>query len=230
MGLTGGASTRVEIAPTLITTNAIRDQVAADILAITQIGGATPLGTAIALAASTITGSANFNPDDNDDNVIQVINILSDFQPNSPSGGPHDFARSTAASAITSGIDRIDAEFLLIDPDSNFPAAETDPLTFAQTVVRGDEAGEVGHIGDITIPATLSPGFVVEIQSIDDYEPAIVAKIGVLVGPPDDDDDDFVPDDDDDDTGPAIPEPMTTTLGVLGAGALLLSVRRRRAA
>jgi hypothetical protein len=148
-----------EVPPTVITSQASADAVAAAIRAIVfQSGSATAIGDAIAACTSQITGSGKFGGAN-----LQAINVSTD--------GENNFGQdplTAATNAVAAGIDRIDAEALgaFVNPAALLP------------IVRPQPAEKV------TPPAIPSgeTGFVYNIVDIADYAEAIRAKLGVLLG------------------------------------------------
>jgi hypothetical protein len=160
-GLSGVPNTRVEVSPTVITSQTVADNVAATIRAIVQGNGLTPMPAAIDSAVARIIGSPNFPTAQR-----QVINI-------STNGAPQDKPGTVTArdNAVAAGIDLVCSEAV--------PGADT---TWLLTLVW-PQPGVLIPPGDYPQPPG-SAGFVRKVANYDEYEEAIKEKIRFVTGPP----------------------------------------------
>ncbi|MDY6833621.1 MAG: vWA domain-containing protein [Chloroflexota bacterium] len=160
----GSATT--EAGPTVIASQVDADAMASTIRGMSQRGSLTPMAAAFDEATYQITNSSNYS-----DSARQVINISTDGQPTHPTTEPEQAAIDARDAAIAAGIDEIhceavgsaDAEWLrtqiawpqpgwLVDP--NFPPRNPD--------------------------GSLQNGFVVEVDSYEEYADAIAEKFVII--------------------------------------------------
>ena len=159
-GLSGVPDTKVEVLPTVITSQVVADMVAATIRGIVQGNGMTPMPAAINMATAQITGSANFAGAER-----QVINL-------STNGLPQDQPGTITArdNAIAAGIDLICSE-----------AIGSADVPFLLTVVWPQPGVEIPP-GVYPEPPG-SAGFVRKVANWDEYEEAIKEKIEFVIRP-----------------------------------------------
>lgn len=150
-----GSGAQVEVPRTLITSDAVANNIATQLDAIAQGGGLTPMDAAINLCASTLAGACPGG--------TQVINIVTDGNPDSA-----DAAVTARENAVSGGVDQVNAEAVAA-PDSAFTFLR-DRLVYPQP---GYEAP----------PFQGSGGFVIKTATFADFANAVRAKLRQIVGP-----------------------------------------------
>lgn len=157
-----GGGTVVEVGPTLIDSPATRTAVANQIQAITQNFFGTPMGAGINLLTTTVTGSPEFA----DPSSEQLFNVITDGAPGDPF-----VTIAAAAAAQAAGIDGLSAEAV---------GALANTAFLASIVFPGASPGPIITLPN-PIPDPRTQGFVIDVASFQDFEDAILAKIGVLL-------------------------------------------------
>jgi hypothetical protein len=174
-----GFGSNVEITPTIITANNYL-QIASSVKTITQGGGNTPLSCGLNLLADTMFLSPNFDP-----NLKQVINIITDGDPNVCCASPSYCgkfsiicnAKSDSVAArnylinklkLTPNEDRITCEF--IGSITTFRNWIRDNIVWPQP-------------GMIAPPYPANNGWVRMIPTYNELEEAIKEKIKVIIPP-----------------------------------------------
>jgi len=142
------------ITPTLVTSQAVKDQLVMDVQALTYGGGGTNIANAIDVAVTTLTGSANFGTG------ASLINLATD--------GGSSLAASLASSAAAqmAGITGISAEGI-----GSANIADLLQIVYPAPGVLVDLT-----MGD-TVPNPVTSGFVIDVDTFSDFEDAIDAKI-----------------------------------------------------
>ncbi len=184
------------VTPTLIDSVATRTAVANLIANAVKISG----GTDLAAGLDTLTNLVVNSPVFQLQNTVSIYNITTDGVPNSESA-----AIASRNAALAAGIDAISAEAV---------AAPSSAVTFLLNSIVSPQAG-------VLVPANPFPnpsvnGFVVVVDTFDDFADAIAQKFQVVVPPQPP-------------SNGAIPEPISAGLSLMALGALSLSLRRRRA-
>lgn len=134
----GSTTARVEIAPTVIDSDAEAASIATTIRSVVQMGGLTPMAAAIRLATDQITRSPYFPLSD-----LQLIIVATDGMPTWPSPDPEAEALKARDEAVQAGIDELDAIAIGYFVDPSYLAS----LVYPQP-------------GVIIPPGSYEPGFV----------------------------------------------------------------------
>lgn len=153
-----GGSAATVVGPVVIT-SANADTIAADIRGVAYVGGGTCMSCAFDEAATALSGSPNFDPD-----VKQVINLVTDGYPNSPSATID--ARDDAIDTLemTEAQDEIDCEAIGAGADVEWMK---DNIAYPQP---GYEAPPFDQGG----------GWVREIATFEDFADSICEKLQAL--------------------------------------------------
>jgi hypothetical protein len=163
-----GSTAWMEVAPTVIDSQATADTVAAGITGMTQATGFTPLGAGIDVGTGLIVGSPNFSTAE-----WQVINISTDGRPE-----PDDqvaIAIAARNAAITAGIDEIDIEAIGLDSTWQ---------EWLRTEIAYPSPGVIAPPYPPRPPDAGFCGFVRPFSSFDEYAEAIAEKFFVIIEPP----------------------------------------------
>ncbi|MEM2872940.1 MAG: VWA domain-containing protein [Nitrososphaerales archaeon] len=160
----GGTTARVELYPTIITAANV-GSVVATINAMSKIGGTTPMAAGLSLTWNTMKNSPNFATA-----TKQIINIVTDGNPNVPS--PTSTARSLVTSArntaVSQGLDELDAEAIGTNPSINWLR---DNVVYPQP-------GSIAAVGN---PSSFVAGWVLPISSFANFPEAISYKFEILI-------------------------------------------------
>ncbi|MEM3078482.1 MAG: VWA domain-containing protein, partial [Nitrososphaerales archaeon] len=160
----GGTTARVELYPTIITAANV-GSVVATINAMSKIGGTTPMAAGLSLTWNTMHSSPNFATA-----TKQIINIVTDGNPNVPS--PTSTARSLVTSArntaVSQGLDELDAEAIGTNPSINWLR---DNVVYPQP-------GSIAAVGN---PSSFVAGWVLPISSFANFPEAISYKFEILI-------------------------------------------------
>jgi predicted secreted protein len=169
---------RVEVLPTVINSSAVRDSVATAVRNIQKKNGTTPMAAGINLAVTKITGSSNFSTA-----TRQLINLASDGAPNIPLNNGEGAALAAATAALAAGIDELDAEGT--GNGVNFPSFQNFlcDLVYTSVLTTGCD---LLNPGSLAFPSRNAQGigtkgFVLLIEDLDDFAPAVSAKLDLLI-------------------------------------------------
>lgn len=159
----------VEVGPVLINDSTQANDVADDIALIAQDFGGTNTAAAINLAVSELLGSPNFEPGN-----ITLINLSTDGNPTLPP--PEANARAEAANAATNaqvmGITGISVEAVGPSPD----------VTYLNDFIAYPDPSEI-VMDPANLPDPTMTGFVLEVESFEDFGPALEAKLQEIIPP-----------------------------------------------
>ena len=159
----GGTTARVELYPTIITAGNV-GSVVATINAMKKIGGTTPMALGLNLTWQTMKSSQYFSTAKK-----QIINIVTDGIPNvpSPTSTARSLVTSTRNTAVSQGLDELDAEAIGTSPNINWLR---DYVVYPQP----------GHIATLGNPSSFVAGWVLPISSFSDFPEAISKKFEIL--------------------------------------------------
>jgi|GEM_PF-3313782 len=162
----GGTTARVELYPTIITAGNV-GSVVATINAMSKIGGTTPMAAGLSLTWNTMRNSPNFATA-----TKQIINIVTDGIPNvpSPTSTARSLVTSTRNTAVSQGLDELDAEAIGTSPNINWLR---DYVVYPQP----------GHIATLGNPSSFVAGWVLPISSFSDFPEAISKKFEIISPP-----------------------------------------------
>lgn len=160
-----GDTASLEVAPTVIDSQATANAVGAAIRGITKRGGFTPTGAGIKMAKEQIVGSPSFAEADR-----QLINLCTNGRPEPDAEVQKAIDERNAA--ITAGIDQIDAECI--------------GVTQVWLEWTRDEIAypEPGVIAPPYPDPPGSQGFVREVTDFNEFAEAIREKFEVIIPPP----------------------------------------------
>lgn len=174
-----GSGAEIEIAPTIITMNDYQ-KVASDIEKIVQGGQMTPLSCGLNLLADTMFTSPNFDP-----NLKQVINIITDGNPNACC--PNLSYCENLTSICDAKNDSVVARNYLISKLRLTPSEDRITCEFIGNNIslRDWIKNEIvwPQPGAIAPPYPLNNGWVRMIASYNDLEEAIKEKIKTIIPP-----------------------------------------------
>jgi hypothetical protein len=158
-----GSTASLEVAPTVIDSQATATTVATTIRTITKRGGYTPTSQGIIMATAQITGSPNFDPA-----VRQIIDIATNGHPQPISSEvPATIAARNAA--IADGIDEIDSEAIGV-------------TTYWRNWLRDNIVYPEPGVDAPPYPDPPgSVGFVREVQTFGEFEEAIKEKFEAAI-------------------------------------------------
>jgi len=167
---------QIEVAPTVIDSDATANAIATTILAMAQGNDNTPMAHGLNLTWSAMKNSPNFVPSE-----MQIINLATDGKPNVqlPEGSTGDAADDVTLvrdMAYLDGLDEIDAEAIGADPVLTWMR---DGLVLPQpgTIAPPYDPGWVEHVPDAaTFAAAMATKFEIIIPFAGRYEWIVVGK------------------------------------------------------
>jgi hypothetical protein len=168
----GGPDARLELAPTIVTDSTIGG-ILTTINGITQMGRRTNLSAGITLSANTLVNSPNYSPD-----IWQVINIVTDGEPNEPGAGEPE-AQAAVDAAVASGIDEIDVETVGISSTNAIITWLATSIVYPDGTEDG--VGAIIPTDDYPVHPNPDRGFVRICQQWEDLQAAIEAKLTVIL-------------------------------------------------
>ncbi|MCI0396758.1 MAG: DUF1194 domain-containing protein [Chloroflexi bacterium] len=157
-----GSSARVELQPRILLGDTTIEEVATQIEAISQMGGATPMHAGIDQCTALITNSPYFA-----DATRQVINLASDGAPTAGLPDPTTATINSRNNAVAAGIDQVNAEGIGVS-DSTF-AFLRDQVAYP---MPGYEA-----------PPFIAGrgGFAIRVSTFEDFEASVKEKVRFVI-------------------------------------------------
>jgi hypothetical protein len=174
---------RVEVPPTVISSQSVLDSVATAIQNITKKNGTTPMAAGINLAVTKITGSPNFSTA-----TKQFINLASDGAPNIPLNQGESAALAAASAALAAGIDELDAEGT--GDAISFPSFQNFlcDLVFTSVAPSGctfiSPPFSAGSFPVRNSQGIGNQGFVLLVANLDNFAAAVDQKLDILIVSP----------------------------------------------